>query len=436
MNILIATVGGSCEPIVTAIKSCTPDHVVFLCSPDSGSVKGSHITVNGPGLVCGGGRDKQPDKPSIATQAGLATDRMHIKYIARIDDPNDCYQTSLAVIQEIQQRWPGARIIADYTGGTKSMSLGLGAAAFDCEGVELSVVKGTRVDLVKVQDGTQRAGRISTDAVLARRQIAEVSDFLVRYDYPGLLVHLQTMSRLQHLPADLEDQLQETLTFARGLNAWDRFDHRGAIQLLLPHSRKYGNLVQFLKAVCHSRAAMDPDWKADDVPKIKIHGYEVVQDLLLNAQRRAAQERYDDAVARLYRALELLVQVRLKLSYQIETGNVDTNKIPEASRAAFPDKKIGLERAYNLLLALSQDDPLSQLYAAEGKGTMDAVTKRNNSILAHGFRPVSQEDYENSGAKIESFISRGLDRILADTRVIAPSQQFPTRLEANVLEMA
>lgn len=41
-------------------------------------------------------------------------------------------------------------------------------------------------------------------------------------------------------------------------------------------------------------------------------GYEQVQDLILNAERRAVQERYDDAVARLYRAVEMVAQVRLQ----------------------------------------------------------------------------------------------------------------------------
>jgi hypothetical protein len=48
------------------------------------------------------------------------------------------------------------------------------------------------------------------------------------------------------------------------------------------------------------------------------HGYEIVEDLLLNAERRAMQDRYDDAVGRLYRALELLVQIRLLQTYDIK----------------------------------------------------------------------------------------------------------------------
>ncbi len=34
-------------------------------------------------------------------------------------------------------------------------------------------------------------------------------------------------------------------------------------------------------------------------------------DLLRNAERRAARGRYDDAAARLYRALEMLAQMRM-----------------------------------------------------------------------------------------------------------------------------
>ena len=44
----------------------------------------------------------------------------------------------------------------------------------------------------------------------------------------------------------------------------------------------------------------------------KSSGYEKVGDLLRNAERRAAQSRFDDAVARLYRALELFAQLRLR----------------------------------------------------------------------------------------------------------------------------
>ena len=38
----------------------------------------------------------------------------------------------------------------------------------------------------------------------------------------------------------------------------------------------------------------------------------MVEDLLLNAERRAIQGRYEDAIGRIYRAIELIAQIRLK----------------------------------------------------------------------------------------------------------------------------
>lgn len=64
--------------------------------------------------------------------------------------------------------------------------------------------------------------------------------------------------------------------------------------------------------------------------------YEIVEDLLLNAKRRVAQELYDDAVERLYRALELLAQIRLS-TYNIKTGDVDIQQLPESLQAKYAD---------------------------------------------------------------------------------------------------
>ncbi|MDB9309098.1 hypothetical protein PN471_10700 [Aphanizomenon sp. CS-733/32] len=69
------------------------------------------------------------------------------------------------------------------------------------------------------------------------------------------------------------------------------------------------NLALFLKCVINSRGQIDE--KFDSSNGTEGHGYEIVQDLILNAERRATQQRYDDAVGRLYRALELLAQIRL-----------------------------------------------------------------------------------------------------------------------------
>jgi len=50
----------------------------------------------------------------------------------------------------------------------------------------------------------------------------------------------------------------------------------------------------------------------------------LIADILNNARRRMKEGKYDDAMARLYRTVELIAQYRLKMKYEIDTSDVDT----------------------------------------------------------------------------------------------------------------
>ena len=126
-------------------------------------------------------------------------------------------------------------------------------------------------------------------------------------------------------------------------------------------------------------------------------------DLISNARRRAELEsKHDDAVARLYRVMEAIAQFKLKSTYGIDSSNVNENVIPVDVREEVVSRyrdnkdnkiKLGLYVSYDLLKRL--DDPLGKsffgFYEKEIRGLLDI---RNNSILAHGFRSVSQDTYE------------------------------------------
>src|SRR5207248_7955145 len=87
-----------------------------------------------------------------------------------------------------------------------------------------------------------------------------------------------------------------------------------------------------------------------------------VVDLLANARRRKAEGRIDDAVARLYRAIESLAQVALAQRYQINnTKQVLLERVPEPlhgqwiSRADEGMVFLGLQDAYALLDGLGDE---------------------------------------------------------------------------------
>jgi hypothetical protein len=51
-KVLLITVGGSPEPIITSIKTLEPDRVVFICSEEANGQKGSKSQIIGAGKPC------------------------------------------------------------------------------------------------------------------------------------------------------------------------------------------------------------------------------------------------------------------------------------------------------------------------------------------------------------------------------------------------
>ena len=121
-----------------------------------------------------------------------------------------------------------------------------------------------------------------------------------------------------------------------------------------------------------------------------------VADLINNAERRAEESKYDDAVARLYRTMELIAQYRLRKNYGIDPSNAETEKIPQSLMEKWnipKDRKtvkLALNSDYELLDALG--DPLGQKYMEDRK-LKNLLLKRNASILAHGQTPVTKQTY-------------------------------------------
>jgi len=408
--VLALTVGGSCAPIVAAVRDYKPDFVCFFAT---GGARGSRQTVDGPGRPC---RTDTGDAPSIVAQASLPADSYQIVEVEDPDDPEGIFATCHRVLCELAQRFPEAHYVADYTGGSKSMSVGLSLAALGC-GWDLSLVRGQRPDLVKVANGTEMAGLVNAWNIRVRQQMEEARRLFNSYAYASASALLGNLIRQHPVSPPLDRTLRLWVAYSRGFDAWDRFDHAGAAQILsaLPGE---GIPWPFLKAL---------------VGQTHATGYEPVMDLIRNAERRAARGRYDDAVARLYRAIELLAQTRLRQREPpIDSANLDVEVLPAHLRPKYEWKrasgieqgwgtqvKLGLFQDYCLLAEL--DDPLGRLFDSVGNRLREALKKRNHSILAHGSKPLQKGDYDEMHAITIDLVERGLDSL--GVRVAAP--QFP-----------
>lgn len=442
-KILFVTVGGSHQPIVTAIKSLDVDRTIFICS--SGS-RGSQTQILGAGKPCEVRRGIEviEQLPNIPTQLNLGENFNAETDVILIDEPDnlsECYQKITEKIKAIQEENCNSELLADYTGGTKTMSVALAMSALDYRLTVYVTTTATRTNLIKVDRGeTSRRAKVSDMSV--QRLIEQIIPrFLKDYNYPAIITELNNLLQEKELN---NPQIEAILNISKGFDFWDRFDHAEA-WFFLKNSLKNPSLkptILFLKKVMSSRAmlspAVDDHFTASEI--MKGHGYEVVEDMLLNAQRRAFVKRYDDAVARLYRCLELLEQVRLWEAYQLKTGDLEISKLPESLQAKYVAMRndrgviqLGLRNAYDLLSELP-DDPLGKLFLQHKDRIVDHLKIRNSSILAHGLRPVSQEDYENKFSQVViPFIEQGLSQILSQQSSFS-SFQFPTEIEKFKLE--
>lgn len=419
MTVLVLTVGGSHQPLVTAAQSLKPDRVVFLCSDDTPTARGSYEQVIGEGKVIKSNPQlEKPDLPNIVKLTGLTPSQYEIVRIKNFDSLVDCYLEARKVLGRVHREEPGDRVIADYTGGTKTMTAGLALAAVDDERCEINLVTGTRPDLEKVQDKTEFARPIVVWDLRGRRSLEEAKVRLSRYDYAGAADLMEAIGRIP-ISEDLRQKITIGIAICRGLDAWDRFSHKEARELLEPY-RKY--LVQeciMLDDLCR------------DQPK---DPYIYVEDLLFNAERRATQGRYDDATARIYRALEMIVQIRLRTKYEIDTSDVDLAKVPEQRQKSLEhhrseDGKLRVPLFAAWTLVPDMGDEVLGAWFAKNKGKIqDFLGSRNLSILAHGNKPIDKAEYQSRGMTGILLCQDALANIPKDERKIQAVRQLPQSL--------
>jgi CRISPR-associated protein (TIGR02710 family) len=435
-KILLITVGGSHQPIVTAIRELQPERVVFICSDGA---KGSKSQVIGSGTPCEVRRGTEVIEklPNIPTQVGLGDKFQPDRDLILIEEPDDlseCYLKASLCIQKIQETVTDAQMMADYTGGTKSMSVGLAMASVDYQ-ITLYVTTAVRTNIIKVERG-ELTGQATVAPIVAQRTIEQFLPILLQqYNYPAAIAQLRRLLSSMTLPPEVRRQIQTLYACCSGLDAWDRFEHREALEFLETQMRNpvIRNLVIFLKKVINSRGQIDENF--DSTSGTEGHGYEIVQDLILNAERRAEQQRYDDAVGRLYRSLELLAQIRLLKAYGIKTGDINVEKLPENLRSEYEKKRspnrskiqIALRSSYELLTKLP-GDPIGKIYLENANRIINALEVRNNSLFAHGFKPITSTDYENVSEVFGFFIKSAISSVVINQPQIQPPQ-FPINLE-------
>lgn len=397
-RILFCSVGGSPAPILSAIAELSPDQVIFVCSTTD---------------LATGKAGTRASAVDIAAQVCLADSHYAILEIPT-DDLDAAHAALTTRVARLRREIPDAELLADYTGGTKTMSAALVCVALEND-IQLCLTTGPRTDHQRVTRGQDTAA-VSPEGIHLRRSLAHVAQLWQRYAYAEAAALLQTLPRPQdlHLRGTLQRQRDLSLAFA----AWDDFDHLSAASLLTNYTpmlgkalAPYSGLLTVLNKAAHRHS-------------------EPLQilDLWHNAARRAAQGRHDDAVARLYRLLEWSAQWLLKTYLKIETSDVPAALIPPdiAIQPAHDGRRsAGLFAAWALLAHHRPDAPAGQLFRSERGILLNHLHCRNQSILAHGFTPITVADWQVMADWVDA---RLIPVILAESALNSLSPQLPARL--------
>ncbi|HOA62203.1 MAG: TIGR02710 family CRISPR-associated protein [Verrucomicrobia bacterium] len=418
---ILVSVGGAPAPVLHVLRRHRPAHVWYFCSAGSRATADEiHATI---------ARDDPEWRPE-----------RDIIEVGQFEELGPCYRDLRRAIPSLLAKWSvhQHQVLVDYTGGTKTMTAALVLAASEWF-QQFSYVGGAQREkggLGIVVDGKERMlyqGNPWT--ALAIREVERARDLWAgcQFDTAG--------GALRDVAPKVPHRLRfEALAdLAAATAARHRLDFSESCELLsrllgkLPSlfdGRDDCGLLDFVRhshnicRACTQQVATDA----------------LLRELLDNALRTAAQGRFEDAAARLYRAIEMQGQLWLAEATDglFRNGQCqpdDLKKLPPALTdlpSCQPGKdgrvKLSLEDCFCALATLGHERAVrifADLNAKNASGKprsrlRAATEKRNASILAHGVQPVGRDGFETMKAIARDFLGFEIDQEANPIRPLDP----------------
>ncbi len=305
-------------------------------------------------------------------------------------------------------------VVLDATGGTTPMRLGAVFAAMQ-RGIRMvhqrfpqHYVDGEwKRDESKEIEVVPMDNPLESTGLLREGQAMELFD---RRDYGaaalvfGDVVGKVTGAERRHFYGGL-------LRLSEGYGAWDVADYGTALEKLRAAREELA--AGFTEPALAERAAVLTGRISGHLSFLgKVRGrlsVENVVDMVENARRRIVdQGRYDDGVARLYRAVEMYHQWRLQERNGLSTTGVNWEKVPKDAQKSFLEAAhlSGLPQDLDLTRARALDRVLNDEVHEDDNVFRDLLQKRNNSILAHGLNPVGEGPARKFLEHVDAMVDR------------------------------
>lgn len=319
-----------------------------------------------------------------------------------IDDFNECFDK----FKEKLADYEGDIVKIDYTSGTKTMAM----TAAICAAIyrkDLFLVAGKRGKNGIVKKGTESKRAQNLYQIYDKFTLDKIKDAFNHNRF-------ETGTKLLEETRDLENK-DSFLKLLELYNHWDKFNHEEANKIFKnDFDKEFKYFPELQNKLGLNKAVID---RIVNPKKENLDCYYILADLLNNAIRRAVEGKYDDAIARLYRSLELIAQIKLKTEYGIKTSDIDIEKVKKyLTNLEFIDEliqnntnnekiKLGSKKSFKLLKEL--DDSLGFAYEDKKGKIKDSLKLRNMSILAHGLENRTKDEYK----RFKSFVMELSDEL-------------------------
>jgi len=380
-RVLIMTVGRGTRPdvditrpLAKSIENSNPDFVSFVTSQETEPLVEKII--------------EQLEKKGLDYR-----NRYHITIVQNHEDVEMVLRDTNKLIASLKEmEYPTEGITVDFTTGTKAMSAGVVLSAVNNACSALKYITGPRRNGIVI-DGQERFIAIPIDTMFYLNQLKLAQELIRHYRFDSASAILKEIDSRQ-----LEDYEQKKLKDLHILSSaysyWDKFDHKRFLQEYKKvHDELSPELEDFKIKELSTFQHLE---KISQAIESKEFISSIIADLYNNACRRMEEEKYDDALARLYRLTEMIAQWKLQSQYHIQADNIDIDLLPESMQAtliqnkALQEKKeplrFSLQKCYTLLA--EKGDPLG-LSFCQNKRLESLLNERNFSILAHGLKPIT-----------------------------------------------
>lgn len=360
-----------------SIETTNPDKVIFVTSLQSKEGTLPHVINRYPNL------------------------NYSIIELSTVDNIQRIFQELRPVFEEAKRIH--SSLYVDITSGTKAMTSCLAMLGVLYEAQRLCNVVGERKNGL-VQRGTETLQSVTPLFAIAEKKAQTAIRLFNSCQYSSALDTLNEISAdIQE--SSLDERLQTLRKRSLAYLEWDRFNHEQAWSHLKQlKGSQFNDNKRFLGTLLRLEESE--------------RGPYYIADLMNNAERRGEIEgKFDDAVARLYRVIELLAQHRLLKEYDVDTSRVDLKSLPDTLQKEWKSRqengmlKIGLSDSYRLLTELGDDLGI----LLQDSKMRNILSHRNFSILAHGITPIHAETYsemKNQVIKILNNTIEGMENLL------------------------